>query len=217
MDNVKRTPIKKEYKYMRLMTIGKFPWDHRCRICGQYLCDGDIVLIVYPESSFQYQKDTYGTTLSKLGWEWGVIHKDEFDMIQSKNNTDEFDTLRIIASMPKRRAPKWTESQLNTAEVFRKVCYDAGFRKEPTYKGRVMRIGQSGTSACILFDMITHTIKTDHKGKKNIIDGLYMLQMSSTLKNKFDIAMGVENPTEITTVQGIIAQSVSKVDSIMGR
>ena len=181
------------------MTMGKFPWNERCKICGQYALEGEKVYIVYPPPN-----DKILT--------WGIVHSEELDDIsEGLSEEEKMDKLRGIK---KPRFKGFTEEQKVNAELFKELCRKKGYAKS-TLSKRTMKFGKRGTSFKITYDVITESISYDYR-HKGLFDGLFIMTIISELKHEFDKLQGKE-PCKIMTVSSIIDEAVKKTNEIMGK
>jgi len=184
---------------LRRMTMGKFPWNERCKICGQYILEGEKTYIVYPPHD-------NNETLT-----WGIVHAKELDDISiGLTEEEKMDKLR---GMKKPRFKGFTEEQKNNAEIFKELCFKRGFRKYILSK-RTMKFSKKGTSFKITYDMITEIISYDYR-HKNLFDGLFIMQIISELKHEFQKLQG-KVPSKIVTVGSIINEAIEKTNELMG-
>jgi len=184
---------------LRKMTMGKFPWNERCKICGQYILEGEETYIVYLPPN-----DKVLT--------WGIIHAKELDDIsEGLSEEEKMDKLR---GMKKPRFKGFTEEQKAKAELFKELCFKRGYRKS-TLSKRTMKFSKKGTSFKITYDMITESISYDYR-YKNLFDGLFIMQIISELKHEFEKLQG-KVPCKIVTVGSIISEAIEKTNEMMGK
>ena len=184
---------------LRKMTMGKFPWNERCKICGQYILEGEEIYIVYPSHD-------NNETLT-----WGIVHAKELDDIsEGLSEEEKMDKLR---GMKKPRFKGFTEEQKNNAELFKELCFKRGFRKH-TLSKRTLKFSKRGTSFKITYDMITENISYDYR-HKGLFDGLFIMQIISELKHEFEKLQG-KVPCKIVTVGSIINDALEKTNELMG-
>ena len=178
--------------------MGKFPWDERCKICGQYVLEGENIYIVYPPPN-----DKILT--------WGIVHSEELDDISEGLTEEKMDKLRGIK---KPRFKGFTEEQKVNAELFKELCRKRGYVKS-TISKRTMKFSKRGTSFKIKYDMITENISYDYNSK-GLFNSLFIMQIISELKHEFDKLQGKE-PCKVVTVSSIINEAVKKTNEIMGK
>jgi len=183
---------------LRKMTMGKFPWNERCKICGQYILEGEETYIVYPPHD-------NNETLT-----WGIVHAKELDDI-SKGLSEE-EKMDKLRGMKKPRFKGFTEEQKNNAELFKELCFKRGFRKH-TLSKRTLKFSKRGTSFKITYDMITENISYDYRSK-GLFDGLFIMQIISELKHEFEKLQG-KIPSKIVTVGSIIDEVIEKTNEMM--
>jgi len=184
---------------LRKMTISKFPWNERCKICGQYALEGEEIYIVYPPNDDK--------TLT-----WGIVHTKELDDIsEGLSEEEKMNKLRGI-KMP--RFKGFTEEQKVNAELFKDLCFKKGYRKS-TLSKRTLKFSKRGTSFKIAYDMITENISYDYR-HKGLFDGLFIMQIISELKHEFEKLQGKE-PCKIVTVNSIISEAVKQTNKLMVR
>ena len=182
---------------LRKMTMGKFPWNEQCKICGQYILEGEETYIVYPPPN-----DKILT--------WGIVHAKELDNIsEGLSEEEKMDKLR---DMKKPRFKGFTEEQKNNAELFKELCFKRGFRKH-TLSKRTLKFSKRGTSFKITYDMITENISYDYRSK-GLFDGLFIMQIISELKHEFEKLQG-KIPSKIITVGSIIDEAIKKTNEMM--
>lgn len=185
---------------LKRMTMGKFPWEHKCKICGQYTIEGEEIYIVYPP-----QNDKQLT--------WGIVHVDELESISEGLSEDEkINKLRSI-KMP--RFKGFTDEQKAKAELFKQACNKKGYYND-TISKRTLKMGRRGTSFKFTYDMITGKIGSHYGGRKGLFDGLIFMQLESEVEAEFKKLQGLE-PNKIVTAQSIINKAVEDVDKLMGR
>jgi len=209
MSNVEREPICHMFHCLKPMTMGKSVWDNRCKICGQYALEGDEVYIIYPEWHNEH--------LEKLGLTWGIVHQSEFDSLSDYHGTDEIETLKILAKIKMPRFKGFSEEQLAAAEQFKQVCHEMGFYKEPTISKHLMKIGKSGSSFRLTYDMITGFINREYRARTGLFDGLLMMQLVSTASHKLEVLQGKKNPSKIVTVSDVFSKALDDADKLMNR
>ena len=182
---------------LRKMTMSKFPWDERCKICGQYILEDEETYIVYPS-----QNDKVLT--------WGIVHAKELDDIsEGLSEEEKMDKLRGIK---KPRFKGFAEEQKVNAELFKELCFKKGYRKS-TLSKRTMKFSKKGTSFKITYDMITENISYDYR-HKGLFDGLFIMQIISELKHEFEKLQG-KVPCKIVTVGSIINEAIEKTNEMM--
>ena len=184
---------------LRKMTMSKFPWDERCKICGQYILEDEETYIVYPS-----QNDKVLT--------WGIVHAKELDDIsEGLSEEEKMDKLRGIK---KPRFKGFAEEQKVNAELFKELCFKKGYRKS-TLSKRTLKLSKHGTSFKITYDMITENISYDYR-HKGLFDGLFIMRIISELRHEFEKLQGKE-PCEIITVGSIINEAIEKTNELMGK
>lgn len=181
-------------------TMGKFPWNERCKICGQYINEGEEFYIVFPPHN-----DKVLT--------WGIVHSKELDEIS--NGFTEEDVMEKLRHIKKPKFKGFTEEQKSKAEVFKKVCNERGFYND-TLSKRTLKMGKRGTSFKITYDMITSQIGSDYRGRKGLLDGLYTMQLESEIQHEFEKRLGLK-PCKIVTAKSIIQKAIDDTDKLINR
>lgn len=101
-------------KYVKCL-MDKSPRKQRCKICGNYILEGEEFYIVYPENNKKITK--------------GVVHCKEFDKIGNLKEQIKFLELR--------KTPKFrglTEEQNKAGELFYEICSEFGFPQKAIFK-----------------------------------------------------------------------------------
>ena len=184
---------------LKEMTMGKFPWDLRCKLCGQYILEGEDTYIVYPPSN-----DKSIT--------FGIVHSQELDAISEGLTENE-----KLEKLRGKRTPGFkgfTEEQKANAKIFEDVCCKRGYRTV-TMSKRTLKVGRRGTSFKFTYDMITGKIGSDYRGRTGLLDGLFIMQFESEVQHEMEKLQGKE-PCKIITVNSVIKQAVDETNKLMG-
>lgn len=180
------------------ITMSKFPWEYKCKICGQYTNKGEEIYIVYPPSNDKQLK-------------WGIVHANELDAIsEGLSEEEKIDKLRGIKQP---RFKGFSNEQMAKAELFKQACIERGYNKF-TISKRTLKMGKRGTSFKFTYDMITQRISSNYGGKKGLFDGLIFMQLESELEAEFKKLQGLK-PNKIITAQSIINQAIEETNKLM--
>jgi hypothetical protein len=185
---------------LREMTMGKFIWQNRCKLCGQYILEGEEVYIVYPPPNDK--------TLT-----WGIVHRKELDAISEGMTEDEKMNMLRGKKMPKFKG--FTEEQKANAEFFKQVCYKRGYKNE-TLSKRTLKMGKRGTSFVFTYDMITGKISSDYRGRTGLFDGLFINQWITEIQREVNILQG-KTPCKVVTASSVIQKAVDKTNEFFNR
>jgi hypothetical protein len=178
------------------MTMDKHPWTHRCKLCGQYIVEGEEAYIVYPPPNDK-------------GITWGIVHSVELDAI-SEGLTDA-EKLEKLRGNKMPRFKGFTSEQNKNSEIFKSVMKNRHYW-DFTLSGRTLKAHQRGTSLIFEYDMILERISGDHRGRRGMFDGIFLRQAETEIQNEIEKLQGKENPCKIETAQSAINEVVKEVN-----
>lgn len=185
---------------LRKTTMSKFPWNHKCKLCGQYILDGEEFYIVYPEPN-----DKELT--------WGIVHCKELDEISEGCSEEEKMNRLRGKKMP--RFKGFTEEQKANAELFKQVCNKRGYRND-TLSKRTLKMGKRSTSFVYTYDMITGQINYEYRRRTGLFDGLFINQAISEIQHELSILQG-KTPSKIVTAASVIKKAVDETNKFFDR